>query len=183
MLFCKAKQIENKTQFMETITEFESRLSLSPSPELDKERQNLQMNYNLLPTQETEKLLLRLCGFLMSIVRRQDVFCHTKLRVNPASQQIKQIRTPSGELPPVINETFKIFYSELYTSQSPADDTDMIRFLDNLEFPPITPIHVNEMDQHLKPSEIADLIKLIQSGKAPGPDGYPIKFYKKILIN
>lgn len=49
---------------MESIAELDKKLSVSPSPELDKDRQNLQMNYNLLSTQETEKLLLPSHGFL-----------------------------------------------------------------------------------------------------------------------
>ena len=49
---------------MESIAELDKKLSVSPSPELGKERQNLQMDYNLLSTQETEKLLLQSRRFL-----------------------------------------------------------------------------------------------------------------------
>lgn len=51
-------------QLMESISELDKKLFVSPSPELDKDRQNLQMNYNLLSTQQTEKMLLRSRGFL-----------------------------------------------------------------------------------------------------------------------
>ena len=45
---------QKQEQIMESITELDRKLSVSPSPELDKDRQNLQMNYNLLSTQEIE---------------------------------------------------------------------------------------------------------------------------------
>ncbi|KAJ4921827.1 hypothetical protein JOQ06_024653, partial [Pogonophryne albipinna] len=64
---------------------------------------------------------------------------------------------------------------------APVDNADRTKFLDDLEFPSITPAQEGELDQPLKPSEIADSIRLIQSGKAPGPDGYPIEFYKTCI--
>lgn len=115
---------------MESITELDGKLSVSPSPELDKERQNLQMNYNLLSTQKTERLLLRSRRFLYEHGEKAGHLLAHQIKSQSASQQIKQIRTSSGELTvisSVINDTFKTFYSELYTSQSPADDTDMMR--------------------------------------------------------
>lgn len=39
-------------KLIESISELDRRLLVSPSPKLDKERQNLQMSYNLLSTQE-----------------------------------------------------------------------------------------------------------------------------------
>lgn len=182
----KLKRLKQE-QLMENITKLDEKLSVSPSPELDKERQNLQMNYNLLSTQEIEKLLLRSRGFLYEHGEKAGQHLSRQIKSQSVSQQIKQIRTPSGELtlmPSVINETFKTFYSELYTSQSPADKTNMMSFLDNLEFPPISSTQKSKMDRPLEIHEIVDSIKLMQSGKAPGPDGYPIEFFfLKLLTN
>lgn len=108
-----------------------------------------------------------------------------QIKSQSLSQQIKQIRSSSGKLrvtPSVINETFQKFYDEWCASPFPTDDTDMIRFLDGLEFPSLTPSRMSEMDQPLKQSEIEDSIKLMQSGKASGPDGFPKDFYKKNLL-
>ena len=109
---------QKQEQLMESITELDRKLSVSPSPELDKERQNLQMNYNLLSTQETEKSLLWTCGLLYEHGEKAGRHLAHQIKSQSASQQIKQIRTSSGKLtvmPAVINETFKTFYSELYT--------------------------------------------------------------------
>ena len=47
---------QRQEQLMESIRELDRKLSVSPSCELNEER--LQMNYNLLSTQDTEKSLL-----------------------------------------------------------------------------------------------------------------------------
>lgn len=56
----------------------------------------------------------------------------------------------------------------------------MMRFLNNLEFPRISATQLRKTEQPIQLSEIANSIKLIQSGKTPRPDGYPIEFYKKL---
>lgn len=173
---------QKQEQLMESISHLDNKLSVSPSPELVKERQNLQMDYNLLTTHETEKLLLRSRGFLYEHGEKAGRLLAHQLKSRTASQQIKQIRTSSGELtivPSVINDTFKNYYSNLYTSEASNTDTYRTEFLDNLEFPSITPDKANIMDQPLKISEITDAIKLMQSNKAAGPDGYPINLFKK----
>lgn len=56
---------QKQEQLIENIKEVDDKLSISPSPELVKERQNVQMEYNLLTTRETEKLLLHSQGFFI----------------------------------------------------------------------------------------------------------------------
>lgn len=56
-----------------------------------------------------------------------------------------------------------------------------MKFLDNLGYSSITSIHVNEMDQPQKPSEIANSIKLMQSGKTPSPSGYLVDFFETFI--
>lgn len=79
-----------------------------------------------------------------------------------------------------INTTFKAFYSKLYTSEAPSDDIDMQNFFTNLNAPVISPAHKAELELHFRLTEILNAISAMQSGKAPGPDGYPIEFYKII---
>lgn len=175
---------QNQDKLMGSIAELDKKLSISPSPELDKERQNLQMEYNLLSTQETEKQLLRSRGFLYENGEKAGRHLSHQIKSKSVSYQIKQIRTSSGDLtviPSVINETFTTFYSELYTS--PTDKTNMLSFLDRQIFLLINTSQKSEMDRPLEISEIANSIKLMQSGKAPGPDGYmatPYRVFKRI---
>ena len=167
---------------LESIRKLDRLISVATSPELDKERQTLQMNYNLLSTTETEKLLLRQRGLFYEHGEKAGRILSHQIKSQISSQEIKQIRTPLGELatsPEIINDTFKAYYSNLYTSQSPTDDSNMMAFLDSLDFPSVTFSQAEELDQPLTREEIVESISLIQSGKAPGPDGYSIDFYKK----
>jgi len=61
----------------------------------------------------------------------------------------------------------------------PTQETEKV-LLRPRGFPPISSTQKSEMDQPLEMCEITDSIKLMQSGRAPGPDGYPIEFFKKI---
>ena len=138
------------------------------------------MNYNLLSTQETEKSLLQTCGLLYEHGEKAGCHLAHQIKSQSASQQIKQIRTSSGELtvmPSVINETFKNFTLN-YTLYNPQPINRM-SFLDNLKFPSISSTQKSEMDRPLEIHEIIDSIKLMQSGRASGPGGYPIEFFKK----
>lgn len=48
----------------------------------------------------------------------------------------------------------------------------------NLNAPVIKPAHKAELELPFRPTEISNAISAMQSTKAPGPDGYPIEFYK-----
>lgn len=54
--------------------------------------QNLQMNYNLLSTQEPSCYDRR--GFLMRAVRRKDVFCQVKLKANQHPSELNRSEPP-----------------------------------------------------------------------------------------
>lgn len=59
-------------------------------------------------------------------------------------------------------------------------------FLDHLQFQTLTDEVKKELDNDLTTEEISQSIQNINSGKAPGPDGLPIEFYKtfkeKLLV-
>ncbi|XP_072135984.1 MTOR-associated protein MEAK7 isoform X2 [Mobula birostris] len=69
--------------------------------------------------------------------------------------------------------------AELKAKEFSSDKTNMERFLDNLEIPTLEPEEVENLDRALGQEEINNAIMAMQSGKSPGPDGYPIEFYKK----
>lgn len=52
----------------------------------------------------------------------------------------------------------------------------MNKFLDNLDFPAIDKTTKNNLDAPLRLEEVTASLKLMQNGKAPGPDGFPADF-------
>lgn len=76
--------------------------------------------------------------------------------------------------PKDINDQFKHFYSSLYTSDGPQDNG----FVENLDLPTISDEDKAILEEPISMNEISQAIKLMRNRKAPGPDGYPIEFYK-----
>lgn len=55
----------------------------------------------------------------------------------------------------------------------------MNKFLDNLVFPSVDTYSKNTLNAPLHSEEVKASLKLMQNGKAPGPDGFPSEFYQK----
>ena len=96
-----------------------------------------------------------------------------QLKIKSASQLIPKIRKTCQEItvdPQEINSTFQKFYSDLYTSEFPHDETLMSTFLANVNLHSVKQDQKSNLDKPLQLQEIKDSIKAMQSGKAPGPD-------------
>ncbi len=52
-------------------------------------------------------------------------------------------------------------------------------FLDSLDIPHIDAAVALDLDKPLELDEILKCLQLMQSGKAAGPDGFPVDFYKR----
>ena len=70
------------------------------------------------------------------------------------------------------------FYSSLYKSETPKDQSKLTEFFDIINVPTISPEHKKDLDHPLQLQGISAAISALQSGKALGPDGFPIEFYK-----
>ncbi len=108
-----------------------------------------------------------------------------QLKSKSAARLIPKIRKTSQEItvdPQEINSIFHKYYSYLYSSEFPQDDSFMSTFLTNVNLPTVKIDQNNNLDKPLQLQEIEDSIKAMQSGKAPGPDGFPVEFYKKKIL-
>lgn len=75
-----------------------------------------------------------------------------------------------------INDTFREFYSQLYTSQSQADTNTIINFLSGLDIPRISLDTSKRLEEPISQTDTASAISSVQSKKCPGPDGFPAEF-------
>lgn len=99
-----------------------------------------------------------------------------------ASNQISQIKDETGSLtsdPETINGIFRKFYSQLYKSECSYDEAQLSQFFEKLTMPKISYCDREMLNAPLQLSEIKEAIQLMNNGKSPGPDGYPVEFYKK----
>ena len=164
------------------IADLDRLIALNPDQALCKSRLDLQNKVNLLTTTTAEKLLLRSRGMYYEYGDKSSRLLAHQLKRQAATRLIPEIKdsqnvvqtTPSG-----INQAFFSFYSKLYTSEFPADTSNMTTFLSKLDFPRLSATAVTNLDKPLGLTELVDSIKLMQSNKSPGPDGFPTEFYKK----
>ena len=54
----------------------------------------------------------------------------------------------------------------------------MHTFLDELQFPSVNPELVNQLDSALTTQELNSALQNMQNNKDPGPDGFPVEFFK-----
>lgn len=117
------------------ILDLDRQYASTPSPELYKQRLNLQSEFNLLSTNEAERLLLHSRGAYYEHGDKASRLLSHQLKRRAASRLIPQINDSSGSLisdPAGINDAFTSFYSSLYKSEFPSDTAKMNQFLGDL---------------------------------------------------
>lgn len=80
--------------------------------------------------------------------------------------------------PQDIDNAFKEFYQSLYRSECSPTSAYRDTFLNLLQFITVTQEVKEDLDKDITTEELLRAIKSINSGKALGPDGLPIEFYK-----
>ena len=99
--------------------------------------------------------------------------------------EITQLMNTDGSMnedPEEINKQIHHFYTKLYTQ--PDSDPQMYNktiedFLEKVLYKSLTAEHRDFLNQPLSLQELSDAVSKITPGKAPGPDGFSVNFYKK----
>lgn len=154
----------------------------NPTPELHKQRLNLQAEFNILSTGDAERLLLHTCGNYYEYGDKVGRLLAHQLRRRTASRFITQIAQPVGTLtsdPEEINSTLKNFYSSLYKTEDLDHKEEMNQFLGLINFSKVNSLLASELDRPIVLEEIIKSINSLQSKQSLGPDGLPSEFYKK----
>ncbi len=75
---------------------------------------------------------------------------------------------------------FKKYYQALYKSDFDNENinTEIENFLDGLPIPKINTVHKDLLDAGISEEEVLGAINSLQNNKAPGPDGFPIEYFK-----
>ena len=171
-----------KQKLIKDISEVDCRYSTSPNPSLYKERIELQTQYNLISTSETERLIMRSRGSHYEHGEKAGRLLAHQLKFKSASQIISQIEETTGEIttdPLKINDAFKKYYFDLYSSESLKDTSLFQNFFKNLEVPTLSSDQRQHLNEPLELEKVKYAISAMQSGKVCGPDGFSIDFYKK----
>lgn len=105
-----------------------------------------------------------------------------RIRKQQAKNTISKIRNPKtqnicSELKG-IQQSFELYYKDLYTQPARADIPTIERFLDSLDLPSIGEQHNRALVAEITAQELNSAISRLKANKAPGTDGYPSEWYK-----
>ncbi len=97
---------------------------------------------------------------------------------------IWEIQTEDGKTtsnPIDINSTFKKFYETLYQSDHNTENTEAKKFLHKLKMPKLNLEDQKLLDADVAVAEVCQAINSLQNNESPGPDGFPIEYYKAFI--
>lgn len=159
----------------------DQQLAASTSPDLLRRRVVLKTELDLITTNEAERLLLHSQAKYYEYGDKSGRLLAHQLRRQAASRLVPRVRDESGMLveePDLINSVFSSFHKSLYSSEFPSDLTDMDAFLQDLDFPDMSTDAIDQLDSPLTTQELTLALQSMQNNKAPGPDGFPVEFFK-----
>lgn len=169
-------------ELTDEILELDMAHSHLPSADIMKKRMSLQTEFDLLSTKQAEYLISKSrCGYYEHGEKAGRILAH-QLRQRTANQAIPAINDEQGSKVTdnlKINSCFQTFYKSLYTSDSSADSSSLEDFFETLCVPSVDLGAAAGLEEDLSVAEIASAIGSMQSGKSPGPDGYPTDFFKR----
>lgn len=133
---------------MQKITKLDNIYAVTPSPDIYKERQALQAEFDILSTSCVENLLLRTRSRYYEEGDKAGRLLALQLRQEATSHLIPQIKTPSGTTtdPILINNHFKDYYTSLYTSEQTANLSDFDNFFSTLSIPTVDSNFVDQLE-------------------------------------
>lgn len=137
--------------------------------------------YDVLTTREVENAMARLKQRYYEQGDKSGKLLAWQIRREEAARYISAIKLPGGDdvvrNPLHINQAFVEFYKNLYTSQG-ENNRAMHSFLDLLDIPRVPEGAQINLEGKISKQELLDALTRLPGGKAPGPDGFTIDFFK-----
>lgn len=161
----------------QSILDIDKKYSISATSELQKEHALLQMEFNNLCTNQAVRNLLKTKQKFYEHGEKAGRLLTHQLRQTNSNSQITEINGASVTTK-LINSQFRKYYSDLYASTTDANTCSIQSFLDSLDITTLNSDAQTSLDQPLTANEIQAAINSMQGGRAPGPDGFPIDYYK-----
>ncbi|KAL2085077.1 hypothetical protein ACEWY4_018397 [Coilia grayii] len=177
----KKKQMAEYLNLEKKVKEAENVFKTNMSDHNLRSLVQLKYQYNSLLSQKLEFLLFRARQRFFEGGDKAGRLLANYIKQQETHSNIPAIHDQQGVLhtsPSDINNTFKIFYEHLYSSESTADRSEIKAFLNNLDLPVLSSDQKHLLDRPITVTEILDVIKSLPTGKAPGPDGFTAEFYK-----
>lgn len=176
----KRERTKRVEEIIKTIGDIDEKNAVAPSADLYKERIALQTEFDSLSSAYIQSLYLksRMTHYEHG-ERAGKLLCH-QLRQSASNSIIAEVRDSTGNTTSdqmAINNQFKSFYEELYSATA-TDNSNSVEFFQSIQLPKLSAEDTSSLEGDISEAEINQAIKSMKVGKAPGPDGFPIEFYK-----
>ena len=145
--------------------------------------------YNISNTYKTERALLRTRQRYYELGDKGNKLLAWQLKKQMSASMIHKVKKSDNTTtcnPKEINNCFQGFYKSLYSSEFDNTADKCETFLSSLNLPKLSEADRARLDQPLSRNEILKALMSLQSGWAPGLDGFTPEFYKKyhnLLLN
>lgn len=80
-----------------------------------------------------------------------------------------------------INDVFRDFYENLYSSAGAINELSARDFFSNINLPSLSADQVTLLEASITQDEVKTAILSMSAGKSPGPDGFPVEYYKAFI--
>ncbi|XP_053548919.1 cilia- and flagella-associated protein 46-like [Bombina bombina] len=136
--------------------------------------------YDALLAYQASQALLRTRGRYYRFGDKSGRLLASLVNLKSSTRFIAAIRS-MGTLtkdPKRIVETFASYYSDLYASNMGDAEETKRAFWDSIELPQVSEDQLSKLNAPISREEVDRTIMTLNLGKAAGPDGLPIEFYR-----
>lgn len=168
----KQKSYKERADLAHQVREIDKHYAQTKCPDLYKKRLELKTKFDLLTTHSIEQSLLKSKTMFYIYGDKSDKLLANQLKGFAAKQNISKIQLPNGHITTdhsQINEAFRDFNIQLYTSESQADCSAISDFLNGLNMPRLSLDLKKRLGEPISQTEIASAISSMQSGQMSGP--------------
>lgn len=162
------------------IITIEKQFHSSKSAELLVELKSLRAQLNQLLTRKADRDILFARQRFFEMGNKPNRLLVRLVKKMSTKGYIPAVKDPSGcrITENKKNEMFRQYYEKLYSSDIDKQSTLENTFFKDLRIPKINNKQQELLEAPISLLEIKSAINSLQSGKSPGPDGYPVEFFK-----
>lgn len=179
----KKKELALECELINNIKTLESSYAIQQEEDVWKELCKLKTELAKLTDKKIKFQMQRLRLENFECNNNSSKFLANQLKSNRERATISSIKNLDGKLthnPDEINQCFRDFYKKLYSSDNNPSEASIDNFLNSIVLPKLNQEQATTMDADLTQAEFEEALAQMPLNKAPGPDGFPVEFYKAL---
>ena len=183
--YCSARKkeaLKNQIDLEKQLSDLDKQLKDNPSRVLRDKTEATRSALNQLLTQKAEASIFYSRHRLFEMGDKPGRLLARLAAGRQNYNSISALKDDSGQShyeTTALTEIMKNYYEKLYAPDSSSNADSMLNFLEGLSLPSLSDADRNILGKSITPEEVTEAITSMQSGKAPGPDGYGPEFFKK----